>query len=83
MDFKDNENKGAISHTASNEDISLGEVTDAAVWSSWSVLHAEVQVEPVSQLDLKTHSDGVISLLAGDVQDETTEDIQETYTNTV
>lgn len=38
--------------------------------SSWSVLHAEVQVEPVGQLDLEAHPDSIVPLLTGDVQDE-------------
>lgn len=49
----------------------FGEVSDPAVRSSGSVLHAEVQVEPVGQLDLKTHPDGIVPLLTGDVKDET------------
>jgi len=52
------------------KDIRLGEVSDAAVRSSRRVLHAEVQVEPVGQLDLEAHPDGVVPLLTGDVQDE-------------
>lgn len=48
----------------------LGEVPDPAVGGSGGVLHAEVQVEPVGQLDLEAHPDGVVPLLAGDVQDE-------------
>lgn len=43
------------------------------MWSSWSVLHAEIQVEPVGQLDLETHTDGIIPLFAGNVQDKSTE----------
>lgn len=48
----------------------FGEVSDPAVRSSGGVLHAEVQVEPVGQLDLKAHPDGIVPLLAGDVEDE-------------
>ena len=52
------------------KDICFGEVSDPAVRSSGSVLHAEVQVEPVGELDLETHPDSVVPFLAGDVQDE-------------
>lgn len=38
--------------------------------SSWSVLHAEVQVEPVGQLDLEANSDSIVPFLTGNVQDE-------------
>ncbi|KAF3848620.1 hypothetical protein F7725_015117 [Dissostichus mawsoni] len=48
------------------KDICFGEVSDPAVRSSGSVLHAEVQVEPVGELDLETHPDSVVPLLAGD-----------------
>ena len=48
----------------------FSEVPDPAVRSSRGVLHAEVQVEPVGQLDLEAHPDRVVPLLAGDVQDE-------------
>lgn len=45
--------------------------------SSWSVLHAEVQVEPVGQLDLEAHPDGIVPLFTGNVQDETAGDTEE------
>lgn len=37
---------------------------------AWSVLHAEVQIKPVGQLNLEAHPDGIVPLLTGDVQDE-------------
>lgn len=52
------------------KDICFGEVSYPTVRSSWGVLHAEVQVEPVGQFDLKADSDSVVPLLAGNVQDE-------------
>lgn len=52
------------------KDISFGEVSYPTVRSSWGVLHAEVQVEPVGQLNLEAHPDGIVPLLTGDVQDE-------------
>lgn len=47
--------------------------------SSWSVLYTEVQVEPVGQLDLEAHSDSIVSLLTGDVQDEAAEKRKERH----
>lgn len=49
---------------------SFGKVSYATVRSSWSVLHAEVQVEPVGQLDLEANSDSIVPFLTGNVQDE-------------
>lgn len=48
----------------------FGEVSYPTVRGPWSVLHAEVKVEPVGQLDLEAHPDSVVPLLTGDVQDE-------------
>lgn len=40
--------------------------------SSRNVLHTEVEIEPVGQLNLEAHPDGVVPLLTGNVQDEPT-----------
>lgn len=45
--------------------------------SSWSVLHAKVQVEPVGKLDLEAHPDSIVPLLTWDVQDEPAGEAQE------
>lgn len=52
------------------KDISFGEVSYPTVRCSWFVLHTEVQVEPVGELNLEAHPDGVVPFLTGDMQDE-------------
>ena len=50
----------------------FGEVPDPALGQSRCILHTEVQVEPVSQLDLKAHPDCIVPLLTWYVEDKPT-----------
>ncbi len=59
------------------KDICFGKVSNPTVRSSWNVLHAEVQVEPVGQFNLEAHPDSIVPLLTGDMQDKAAGETQE------
>lgn len=59
--------KSYLTSSFTSKDICFGEVSYPTVRSSWSVLHAEVQVKPMSQFDLEAHPDSVVPLLTWDM----------------